>query len=121
MDAWYKSFNESVIDVLHNPDWCFLATIGARYVTEVNALATMWVKHVFRTKSKEGLQANARDGYRRHYQTIRDTTPSDGLLEHNLKDGWEPLCKFLDKPVPNMPFSHINDKDSFHETLTIIM
>lgn len=81
----------------------------------------MWVKHVFRATSKDELQANARDGYRRHYQTIRDTTPSDRLLEYNLKDVWEPLCKFLDKPVPNVPFPHINDKDSFHEKLTIIM
>ena len=26
--------------------------------------------------------------------------PADRLLIWNLKDGWEPLCKFLDKPVP---------------------
>ncbi|KAH6984667.1 hypothetical protein BKA56DRAFT_671149 [Ilyonectria sp. MPI-CAGE-AT-0026] len=36
VDAWYKSFNESVLDVPHNPVWRFLATIGARYVAEVN-------------------------------------------------------------------------------------
>lgn len=32
VDTWY----ESVLDVLHNPVWRFLATIGARYVAEVN-------------------------------------------------------------------------------------
>jgi hypothetical protein len=23
-------------------------------------------------------------------------------------DGWEKLCKFLDKPIPNRPFPHKN-------------
>ncbi|KAK7413485.1 hypothetical protein QQX98_007633 [Neonectria punicea] len=121
VDAWHKSFDESIIDVLYNPVWRFLAAIGARYVTEVNALTTMWAKHVFRATNKQGLQANARDGYRRHYQTVRATTPPERLLEYDLKDGWEPLCKFLGKPVPDVPFPRINDKESFHEKLTIIM
>lgn len=25
-------------------------------------------------------------------------------------DGWEPLCKFLDKEVPHIPFPHLNKK-----------
>ena len=27
-----------------------------------------------------------------------------------MKDGWEPLCKILDCPVPDEPFPHANDK-----------
>ena len=27
--------------------------------------------------------------------------PDDKLLIWNIKDGWDPLCKFLGKPVPN--------------------
>jgi hypothetical protein len=26
-----------------------------------------------------------------------------------LSDGWEPLCKFLGKPVPDEPFPRVND------------
>jgi hypothetical protein len=29
------------------------------------------------------------------------------------KEGWEPLCKFLGKPVPDQPFPHINDSEQF--------
>ena len=25
-----------------------------------------------------------------------------------MKDGWEPLCNFLEKPIPNMPIPHDN-------------
>jgi hypothetical protein len=34
--------------------------------------------------------------------------PRDRLLEWTVKDGWEPLCEFLGKPVPNEPFPHKN-------------
>ena len=27
---------------------------------------------------------------------------------YSIKDGWEPLCEFLEKDVPNKPFPHRN-------------
>ena len=29
-------------------------------------------------------------------------------MNMRLEDGWEPLCKFLDKPVPETPFPKVN-------------
>ncbi|KAK3680892.1 hypothetical protein B0T22DRAFT_495165 [Podospora appendiculata] len=43
-----------------------------------------------------------------HCAMIRRLVPKDRLLEWYVEDGWEPLCKFLGKPVPNMPFPHEN-------------
>lgn len=39
---------------------------------------------------------------------IRGLVPKDRLLEWHIEDGWEPLCKFLNKPVPNFEFPHAN-------------
>ena len=39
---------------------------------------------------------------------IRGMVPKENLLEWTVDDGWEPLCKFLDKPVPDEPFPHVN-------------
>ena len=36
--------------------------------------------------------------------------PKNKLLIYNVKEGWEPLCKFLDVPVPAKPFPHRNKK-----------
>ena len=33
------------------------------------------------------------------------------LLVFKVQDGWAPLCKFLDLPVPDIPFPHVNTKD----------
>ncbi len=37
------------------------------------------------------------------------TVPADRLLVFEVADGWEPLCAFLDVPVPDEPFPHVND------------
>lgn len=29
----------------------------------------------------------------------------------NLEEGWQPLCKFLDRPVPWEPFPRLNDSE----------
>lgn len=44
-----------------------------------------------------------------HCNMIRGLVPKEKLLEWTVEDGWEPLCAFLDKPVPDEPFPHRND------------
>ncbi len=34
-----------------------------------------------------------------------------------MSDGWGPLCKFLDVPVPKVPFPNVNDSRHFVSTL----
>ena len=41
---------------------------------------------------------------------IQETIPEERLLIYNVKDGWSPLCKFLDMPLPNVAFPNVNDK-----------
>ncbi len=35
--------------------------------------------------------------------------PKEKLLVMDLKEGWEPLCKFLDCPTPEEPLPRAND------------
>ena len=44
-----------------------------------------------------------------HHNRIRALVPKDQLLEMDLSEGWEPLCKFLGMPVPDEPFPRTND------------
>jgi hypothetical protein len=52
--------------------------------------------------------------YQRHNQHVQDNVPESQLLVSNVKQGWEPLCTFLDKDVPDEPFQHcqVNDAKS---------
>jgi hypothetical protein len=40
---------------------------------------------------------------------VKQMVPPEKLLEMDLKDGWEPLCTFLNVPVPNEPLPRAND------------
>lgn len=43
---------------------------------------------------------------------IRGLVPKDRLLEWYIEDGWEPLCQFLGKPIPDVEFPHANALNS---------
>jgi len=45
----------------------------------------------------------------KHRRWVRGLVPKDRLLEYNVRDGWEPLCRFLDVPVPEEPFPWTDD------------
>jgi hypothetical protein len=44
---------------------------------------------------------------------VQKTVPADRLLVWSVSEGWEPLCRFLDVPVPDTPFPHLNDSKEF--------
>ena len=49
-------------------------------------------------------------GFEAYNEFVKATVPPERLLVFSVKEGWEPLCNFLDQPVPDEPFPHINDK-----------
>ena len=47
--------------------------------------------------------------YRDHNAHVKATAPPDQLLVFEAKDGWGPLCDFLNVPVPENDYPHLND------------
>ena len=43
--------------------------------------------------------------------------PPEQLLVFEVKEGWEPLCRFLECPVPDEPFPRTNDRVEFWERI----
>ncbi len=71
----------------------------------------LWVNGYFGSTHAATAKKNARDVYRRHYQAIRAAVPRDRLLDYKLGSGWGPLCAFLGKKVPDVPFPHRNEAE----------
>eukprot|EP00095_Tigriopus_kingsejongensis_P008978 maker-scaffold334_size202906-snap-gene-1.30 protein:Tk08978 transcript:maker-scaffold334_size202906-snap-gene-1.30-mRNA-1 annotation:"sulfotransferase family" len=40
---------------------------------------------------------------------VKKSVPAEKLLVFEVKQGWGPLCQFLDLPVPDIPFPRLND------------
>jgi hypothetical protein len=61
--------------------------------------------------------------YDRHNNWVRETAKKNGktILEWQPAQGWEPICKFLDKPVPQKPFPRLNDENAVKTLITILV
>jgi hypothetical protein len=56
--------------------------------------------------------------YNERVSKIINEFPEERLLIFELSQGWEPLCKFLNTPIPNMPFPKLNSTEEFHKMIT---
>ncbi len=54
--------------------------------------------------------------FNKHIEEVKRTVPADRLLIFDVKEGWEPLCQFLNVPVPaNKPFPRVNERANFKQ------
>ena len=64
--------------------------------------------------NEEGL----RDAFNAHNEAVKAVIPSAQLLIYQVKEGWEPLCKFLDVSVPDGEFPRTNDRGEFWDRVS---
>jgi hypothetical protein len=50
--------------------------------------------------------------YEDHNARVCNSISRERLLVYQVRDGWDPLCEFLNVPVPNVPFPDINKKQN---------
>ncbi len=53
--------------------------------------------------------------YKEHYKRLQADMKPGTYLEWTPEDGWEPLCKFLGKPVPEIAFPRGNDLKQYED------
>jgi hypothetical protein len=70
----------------------------------------VWKKH-FNGKFKDKAYAIVR--YLNHIEEVKKFVPADQLLIFNVQEGWAPLCNFLGKEIPALPFPKTNDTKAF--------
>jgi len=131
IDKWYNSFCKTVIKSTDNPIVPFVTRIDKTFVgpmARVLDLATQYVFHTTRTREKwcmndpkyfEEWRQKAKAGYLAQNEEVKRVTPPERLLVFKLEEGWEPLCKFLGKPIPDVEFPNINDADALNEKVSL--
>ena len=53
--------------------------------------------------------------FEQHIENVKKNVPAERLLVYKIQQGWQPLCDFLQVPVPNTDFPRVNDTASFIE------
>lgn len=54
------------------------------------------------------------DGFEMHIERLKNAVPLESLLIYNIREGWDPLCRFLGVPVPDFPFPREDSYSMIH-------
>jgi len=74
---------------------------------------------VARTGFPPGLdQHGLMQAFNAHNAAVKAAIPASQLLLFQVKEGWEPLCRFLGNPVPAEPFPRTNDRVEFWDRIS---
>ena len=65
-----------------------------------------------------GNREHALNVYRAHTKAVTSAIPPERLLIYDIAQGWEPLCRFLDVPIPETPVPHVNSTEQFNQRNT---
>ncbi len=56
--------------------------------------------------------------YEKNTADVQAAFTQERLLTYNLGDGWEPLCRFLGEPVPDVPYPRSNSREQFKSMMS---
>jgi len=103
---WYESVLETIYPATFLlPGWLeWLVPPLARLNKMI--VASIW-NGVFGGRFED--REHALQVYRDHIARVKATAPPDRLLVFEAKDGWAPLCSFLNVAVPENDYPHLND------------
>ena len=118
--SWAKSMNQTIWAMLYGDNLLGHITathcdVDPKWSLYIETMRTMWERSGLANKdSTPESMAAASEAYN---QGVIDAVPADRLLVWGITDGWEPLCEFLDLPVPSEPFPHINESAGFDQAI----
>lgn len=120
-EGWVKSMRETVWGLFH-ADSPMHYLSAAR--TCVDPLWRRYINLMTRMNWDEETGAMAGDTYddqefakimERWNDSVKTTVPAERLLVWDPKEGWDPMCEFLEVDVPDTPLPHLNETESFKE------
>lgn len=113
-NSWWKSASSTIIPIGRAaPVWARKLIPPLRQNEEM-VNGTVWHR-MFDGRQFE--EAYAKRMFEEHNAAVQADLPSERLLVYEVKQGWEPLCAFLGKPVPQQPFPHENDTAEFQRLI----
>jgi hypothetical protein len=116
-ERWEPSFRETIVDMCYGESLIrLLASARAHVDPKWQGYLKLVDKMFWGEKGTFPDGHSPSDLTRRfvaHNEEVKRVVPADQLLVWEVTDGWEPLCAFLDVPVPDQPLPHANDRATF--------
>ena len=99
-ESWYASMEKTIFKMLKGS-------------TDADSVGTKLIaERVFGGRLDD--RAHAVAVYEKNTADVKAAFDEGRLLTCNLGDGWEELCRFLDRPNPDTPFPRSNSAEEFN-------
>ena len=93
-ESWWNSFSKTILKYIQNAD------------DQTGLSFTLVANQVLSGRPED--RDHAISVYKQNIGDVLNTVAPERLLVHNLGDGWKPLCRWLDLPVPEMDYPRGN-------------
>lgn len=120
-EAWYKSTSDTIWKAGPQNVLAKVALLGKMLLNKqlkkkmncIKFMRKIYLSNQF--DGQFGDEASAKKTFINHIQEVAQNVPKEKLLVYEVANGWEPLCKFLDKNIPQIEFPHLNKNKDFHK------
>jgi hypothetical protein len=114
VDSWFKSVKNTI----------FKAVIAAheskdernpsdQYYEFSELGATLTFDGLLRDREKLNDEELFKNMYLEHNAEVKRVVPAERLYVMQTGEGWEGICKFLEKDVPDVPYPNLNSTSNF--------
>jgi hypothetical protein len=117
-EAWVRSMQDTIWglfygDMLQRDLSDARSRVDHKWKSYMEMMMGMWERSGLMPGGASTSAEEMATAMERYHEEIQRDIPSDRLLVWSVTDGWEPLCEFLGKDVPDTPFPRLNDSKEF--------
>jgi hypothetical protein len=114
-EAWYNS----TIDTIYFTETLWQFQVLKAVIPLMRKFGNMSTKLIWQRSHKGTMSSKeaAIAHYNAHIEEVKALVPPEKLLIFSVKQGWEPLCKFLDVAIPETDFPNVNDRAQVKKTI----
>jgi hypothetical protein len=116
-DKWYQSVFDTIYQFSLEMPPKLTRLVLPRLTNMMSMIQKVIWQGTFESRFHD--KARAIELFNRHNAEVIATVPTDQLLVFDVREGWGPLCKFLDLPIPDTPFPHENDRKSMQRRIVV--
>ncbi|THV83930.1 hypothetical protein D6D26_10146 [Aureobasidium pullulans] len=114
-ESWYKSFEKNVVSSFAAPVTRLVVKVEPGFIGKMGRIGDLLMRGQWDSKGFDEWRVEARDGYEEHNALVTKLVPKERLLLYKLGSGWEPLCQFLGRDIPDVEFPHVNETEELQE------
>ncbi len=114
VQSWFESIETTILRRLRASEALEWSSLGSQRQMALRAIRDV----TFHGNIHDA--RHVRETFLNHNEAVRRAVPKARLLEFSPGNGWEPLCRFLDRPVPKKPFPRTNGREEFWDRIKAV-